>query len=178
MKNHLISNFKICFWSFIWSQRFFLGLFSAVVHGFLVLWSMAGEWQNRKYILQIPPPIPSSKDSWKRHFPGWWSLVSICTMPARALAEEMAEHGSAGTLGADVPTWKERGVINEFTVALRLFARTVRHKDAARWHNNDWGCWWWAASRIPNERRSNFKSRIMLTNPWRSVYSVSDLMRL
>ena len=47
----------------------------------------------------------------------------------RALAEEMAEHGSAGTLGPDVATWKERRVINEFTVALRLFVRTVRHKD-------------------------------------------------
>ena len=42
----------------------------------------------------------------------------------RALAEEMAEHGSAGTLGPDVATWKERRVINEFPVALRLFVRS------------------------------------------------------
>ena len=112
-----------------------------------------------KYIWQVyPPQLPIFQRLVEKHFPGWWSLVSICTMPARALAEEMAEHGCGGTLGADVAAWKERGVINEFTLALRLFAWTVRHKDAARWHNNDLGCWWWPAARIPDESRCNLKN--------------------
>ena len=91
-----------------------------------------------KYIWQVyPPQLPIFQRFVEKHFPGWWSLVSICTMPAWALGEEMAEHGCGGTLGADVAAWKERRVINEFTLALRLFAQTVRHKDAARWHNNN-----------------------------------------
>ena len=62
------------------------------------------------------------------------SLVSFGTMAHGALAAETGEHGSAGTLGPDVAAWKERRVINEFTLLLsssecaeRLFASKMLH---------------------------------------------------
>ena len=62
------------------------------------------------------------------------SLVSGGTMAHGALAAETGEHGSAGTLGPDVAAWKERRVINEFTLVVsssecaeRLFASKMLH---------------------------------------------------
>ena len=54
---------------------------------------------------KLTPHLPSSKDSWKKALPRMVVPGQHLHKGAvGALAEEMAEHGCAGTLGPDVAT--------------------------------------------------------------------------